>query len=82
MKNLPFAKTKSENHLKKTIVLADEIGAKNFKGQAFLDLGRLYRHKRRKEEARKFLMQAVEVFEVCGIETYKRQAEKVLSSLS
>ncbi len=82
MKNLPFAKTKAENHLKKTIVLADEIGAKNFKGQALLDLGRLYRYKKRKEEARKFLMQAVEVFEVCGIETYKRQAEKVLSSLS
>jgi len=82
IKHLPFAKTKAENHLKKTIVLADEIGAKNIKGQAMLDLGRLYRHKKRKEEARDFLMQAVEVFEVCGIETYKRQAEKVLGSLS
>ena len=82
MKKLPFAKTKAEDHLKKTILLADEIGAKNFKGQALFDLGRLYRHKKRKEEAREFLMQAIEVFEVCGIETYKRQAEKVLSSLS
>ena len=82
MKKLPFAKTKAENHLKKTISLADEIGAKNFKGQALLDLGRLYRHQKRKEEARESLMQAIEVFEVCGIETYKRQAEKALSSLS
>jgi class 3 adenylate cyclase/tetratricopeptide (TPR) repeat protein/energy-coupling factor transporter ATP-binding protein EcfA2 len=81
IKHLPFAKTKAESHFKKTILLADEIGAKNFKGLALFDLGQLYRHKKRKEEAREFLMQAIEVFELCGIETYKRQAETVLGSL-
>ena len=81
IKNLPFAKTKAENHLKKTIVLADEIGAKNFKGQALLDLGRLYLYKKRKEEARECLTQAIEVFEQCEIETYKQKAKEILSSL-
>jgi class 3 adenylate cyclase len=81
VKNLPYAKTKAETHLKKTIILADEISSRNLKGQALFDLGRLYLHRNRKHEAQKCLMEAIEVFEQCGIETYKRQAEKHLSSL-
>lgn len=50
IKNLPRAKTKAERHLKKTILLAVEIGAKNLEGQALFDLGRLYRHNKGKKK--------------------------------
>ena len=82
LKNLPCSKIKAEKHLRKTIVLADEISSRNIKGQALFDLGRLYLHRKRKHEAQKCLMEAIEVFEQCGIETYKRQAEKLIISLN
>jgi len=80
--NLPFAKKKAEKHLKRTIILADEIGSKGLKGQALLDLGLLYMDKKRSEEARECIAKAIEVFELCEIETYKKQALVVLSSLN
>jgi len=81
IKNLPFAKIKAENHLRKAILLADEIGAKSIKGQALLDLGRLYMRKKRQEEAQECLTKAIEVFELCEVETYKKKAKDALASL-
>ena len=81
IKNLPFAKKKAENHLIKTLGLSDEIGAKGLKGQALFALGRLYMGKKRHEEAREYLTKAIEVFGLCQIETYKKQAEDALTSL-
>jgi len=79
--HLPFAAKKAEHHLKRTANLADEIGAKGIKAQALLDLGRFYKAKNRKDESRRSLTQAIEMFTLCGVETFKRQAEDLLSHL-
>jgi hypothetical protein len=39
MRNVPFAATKAEEHLKEAIQVSKEIGAKGTLGEAYLDLG-------------------------------------------
>jgi tetratricopeptide (TPR) repeat protein len=80
--HLPFAKKRAENHLKRAVSLADKIGAKGIKGQALLDLGRLYISKRRRNDAKEYLLKSIEVFEACKIETFRKQAKNILESLS
>jgi tetratricopeptide (TPR) repeat protein len=81
LKNLPFSAKKAENHFKEAILLADKFEAKGVKGQALLELGRLYAGKKRINEAKDCLMKAIEVFELCEIETFKKQAQDALASL-
>jgi len=81
LKNVPFAAKKAENHLKKSIESAENIGAKGILGQAWLDLGRLYRVSKKKKNARDCFIKAIDVFEICGIETFKKQAKEELDSL-
>ena len=82
LRHLPFAKKHAENHLKRAVSLADEIGAKGIKGQALLDLGRLYMSKRRNNDAREYLIESIKVFESCEIDTFRKQAKNILESLS
>jgi tetratricopeptide (TPR) repeat protein len=81
LKNVPFAAKKAENHFNEAISLADKFEAKGIKGQALLDIGRLYAGKKRINEAKDCLMNAIEVFELCEIETFKKRAQDALASL-
>jgi tetratricopeptide (TPR) repeat protein len=82
LKNLPYAAKKAENHLNEAIVLADKFEAMGIKGQALLDLGRLYAGKKRIKEAKDCLMKAIETFELCEIETFKQKAQDTLAALN
>ena len=79
--NAPFADRKAKSHFEKAIEVAREIGAKGILGQAYLDLGRLHRAKRRYDKARECLTKAVGIFELCEAETYLEQARQELQSL-
>jgi tetratricopeptide (TPR) repeat protein len=81
IRNIPFAAKRAEDHFKEAIKLSDDIGTKAIKGQALLDLGRLYVGKKRIEEAKETFIRAIEVFELCEIETFKKQAQEALASL-
>ena len=81
LKNAPFASRKAENHFNKAIEVAKEIGAKGVLGQAYLDLGLLHRAKKRPEQAKKCISEAINFFKRCGAETYLKQAKEVLISL-
>jgi len=81
VKNVPFAKQKAADNLKKTIDIAEEIGAKNMKGMAFLDLGLLHKVKGEKDKARECITTAMQLFEECEAEVYLQQAKEALNSL-
>ena len=81
VRNVPFAAKKAEEHFNKTIEVAKEIGAKGILGQVYLDLGLLYKAKKRTEQAMKCISEAINVFEQCEAEIYLKQAKEALASL-
>ena len=81
MKNVPFASQKAETHLNKAIEAAKEIGAKETLGQAYVDLCLLHRAKRRKDQARECISEAIQIFEECEAEVYLALAKETFGSL-
>ena len=81
VKNVPFASKKAEHHFDQAIKVAEEIGAKNTLGQAYLNLGLLHKAKNRREKATECLSKAIEVFEQCEAKGFLRQAKEALASL-
>jgi tetratricopeptide (TPR) repeat protein len=81
IKNVPFASKKAEDHFKKAIEVAKEIGAKGLLGQVYLNLGLLHEAKGRTEQAQRSITEAIQLFEKCEAETYLNQAKEVLASL-
>jgi len=64
-KNVPFASKKAEEHFNKALETAQEIGAKAFLGHASLGIGRLYKVKRKRDQASNYIRKAVKMFEKC-----------------
>jgi tetratricopeptide (TPR) repeat protein len=81
VRNVPFAGKKAEEHFNKAIETAKEIGAKGILGQACLDLGLLHEAKRRKDQARECISEAINIFQECEVETYLKKAKEALASL-
>ena len=81
IKTLPFAAKKAEQHYLAAIKAAKEINAKGILGQSCLDLGLLYKFKKRNDEARQYISNAVKIFEECGAYAFLKQARKELISL-
>jgi class 3 adenylate cyclase/tetratricopeptide (TPR) repeat protein len=81
VKNIPFAKKKAERYFTDAIKLSQEIGAKGFLGQALLNLGFLHQATKRSDSAKKYMQEAIEVFEQCEAEIYVKQAKEALASL-
>ena len=71
----------SENHLKKAIEVAEEIGAKTVLGPAYLDLGLLRKTEGRVEEARKCILDAIRISEECDATGVLKQAKQALQDL-
>jgi len=81
IKTIPFAHRKAEGHLTKAIETAKEIGAKSILGQAYLDMGRLHQTKGKTDEARKYISDAVRLFEECEADVFLKQAKEALAAL-
>ena len=80
-KDLPFASKRAEDHLHAAMEIAQEIGAKGVLGQAHFDLGLLHKAKGKKEQAKKWISEAVDLFEQCQAEVYLKRAREALESL-
>jgi len=80
-KDLPFASKRAEDHLHAAMEIAQEIGAKGVLGQAHFDLGLLHKAKGKKEQAMKWISEAVDLFEQCQAEVYLKRAREALKSL-
>jgi len=81
VKNVPFADKKADAHFNKAIEIAKEIGARSISGPAYLDWGLLHKAKKRKDQARKCISKAIELFEQCEADVYLKQANEALESL-
>jgi tetratricopeptide (TPR) repeat protein len=81
IKTVPFATKKAEEHFNKAIELLKEIGAEGLLGPVYLSFGLLHKNRRRKEDARQCILEAINFFKQCGAETYLNQANEVLESL-
>jgi tetratricopeptide (TPR) repeat protein len=81
IKNVPFASKKAEDHFNKAIGVAKEMGAKDLLGRAYLDLGLLQGARGRTKEARECITHALQAFEECDAELYRREAKEALASL-
>jgi class 3 adenylate cyclase/tetratricopeptide (TPR) repeat protein len=81
IKTLPFVKRKAEVHLNEAIRIAKEIGAKGILGQAYLDMGELRKIKGRNDEARKYITDAIQLFEECENDFFLKQAREALAAL-
>jgi class 3 adenylate cyclase/tetratricopeptide (TPR) repeat protein len=82
LKTIPFAARRAETHLRKAIEVCSEIGAKGILASALLDLGNLYKAKKRIEQAGEHIAEAVQLFEECKAQNYLNQAKDALKSLS
>ena len=80
-KNAPFASKKAEEFLNKAAESAKRFGAKGIQGWACLDLGNLYRIRKKNEQAKKYFTEAVHVFEKINAELYLKKAREALESL-
>jgi class 3 adenylate cyclase len=81
VKNVPFAGKKAEELLNKAIEVAKKIGAKGVLGQAYLNLGLLHKAKKRTEQARTTISEAIQCFEKCDAVVHLKQAKEALASL-
>jgi hypothetical protein len=50
-------------------------------GQCYLDLGQLYKAKKKTDQARKYIADAVETFKECEADVFMKQAEEALAAL-
>jgi len=82
VKYVPFATKRAERHLNKAIEVAREIGAKCILGSACLDLGLLYRAKKRTDNAKQYILEAIDIFEQCEAEILVKQAKEAYSTLT
>jgi class 3 adenylate cyclase/tetratricopeptide (TPR) repeat protein len=82
LKSVPFASKKAEEHFNKAIETANEVGAKGMLGRVYLHLGLLHRSKKRKDQAKVCISEAIRLLEETGGETCLRQAKEAMASLS
>ncbi|MDD1750903.1 MAG: AAA family ATPase, partial [Methanothrix sp.] len=81
LKNIPFAAKKAEDYFQEAIRQYTELGSKGHLGRAFLDLGRLHKMKGRTDQARKYISDAIKLFDECEAEGFLKQAKEELASL-
>jgi len=81
IKNLPGASKKAERQFHKAIKLAEETKSYLYAGQSWLELGRMFKAKKKKEKAEDCLEEAIKVFKMLDNEFYLTQAKETLASL-
>jgi hypothetical protein len=81
IKNAPFAGRNAENSLFRAIELFKQLGMKGYLGKSYLILGMLYKDRKNAEEAKRYLMDAINLFEKCEAQGYMERANDALDSL-
>jgi hypothetical protein len=81
MKTIPFASKKAEDHFNNAIETAKEIGSPGLLAQSYFDLGLLYKAKKKTVNAKKFISDAITLFEECEADGFMKQASEAMASL-
>jgi tetratricopeptide (TPR) repeat protein len=82
LREVPFASRKAETHFSRLVEVSKKVGDKGLLGEAYLNLGLLYKEKKKTVKARECLSKAVRVFEECEIEVFLREAKQALEQQS
>ena len=80
IKSVPRASEKAAYHLQKVIDTAQNIGANPMLAQASLDLGLLHKAKGKTEQAKKCIIDSIQIFEQCEAKVFLKQAKEALVS--
>jgi tetratricopeptide (TPR) repeat protein len=81
IKSVPFAHKKAEEHFTIAIETAKEIGAKGVLARVYFDMGQLRQTKGKTDEARKYISDAIQIFEECEADVFLKQAREALAAL-
>ena len=72
---------KAEDYFQKAIDAATELGAKIVQGQANLGFAMLYRSQKKHDKVKKYISDAIALFEECEADVYLKQAREALAAL-
>jgi class 3 adenylate cyclase/tetratricopeptide (TPR) repeat protein len=82
VKDLPFAKSRAEAYLKKSIQVGREVQSQGFlHGQALLNMGLLLQVKGKKDTAKEYFNEALEIFQRCSSMIYLKRCQEALDSV-
>jgi sugar phosphate isomerase/epimerase len=81
VKNVPAAGKRAEEHFKRTIEIAKEVGAKSWVAVSYRDLGLLHKTKKRTDQAKECISKAIQIFEELEAEVYLKQAKEALATI-
>jgi tetratricopeptide (TPR) repeat protein len=81
LRTLPMAPRLAERYLREAIDIGTQIGTRLRLAQACLDLGLLYRHKKRFSEARGYIARSIDLFDRCNADMLLAEARAVLDEL-
>ena len=81
LKHVFFAAQKAEKHLKKIVSMGAQKDAIGLVAQANLELGILYKHQKRYNEAHQNLNEAIQIFNEIGASIFLDQAKDELAGL-
>lgn len=81
LRTLPMASRLAERYLREAIDIGTQIGTRLRLAQACLDLGLLYRHKKRFNDARDYIARSIDLFDRCNADMLLAQARAALDDL-
>ena len=81
IRNIPSAGRNAEKHFKNAIRISEQIGALGTLGNAYFNLGLLYKAKGLRNQAGECLSKAIGCFERCEAEAYLKGARETLQSI-
>jgi len=81
LRTLPAASRLAEQYLREAIDIGTQIDARIRLAQAHLDLGLLYRHKKRFSDARSHIDRSISLFDRCGADMLLSEAIMALETL-
>ena len=81
LRTLPKASRLAERYLREAIEIGTQIGTRLRLAQACLDLGLLYGHKHRFDDARDYIARSIDLFDRCGADVLLAEARAALDDL-
>jgi tetratricopeptide (TPR) repeat protein len=81
IRNVPSASREAEKHFNSAIRISEQIGAMGTLGNAYFNLGLLYKAKGIKNQAHDSISKAITCFEKCEAEAYLKEAREILGSI-
>ena len=81
LRRAPFATRKAIDHYNKCAEVCRNSGYSTFLGITYLELGRFYKRKGKRDQAMETLSAAARIFKECEANASLKQAEDLLKSL-